>query len=108
MDEGNSPSRNRSGIIREEVEKADQILTELMGYAQLAEGRVERLDLAQELDEAILQVFPTGAKYNVPSERDYAEDLPACAHAKAASFQHSDESAAKRAGGAQRRRVKSR
>jgi two-component system NtrC family sensor kinase len=59
------------------VGKADQILTELMGYSQLAEGRVERLDLAAELDDAIQQVFPPAAKYQVRVMRYYAEDLPA-------------------------------
>jgi two-component system NtrC family sensor kinase len=63
-------------IIREEVARADQILTELMGYAQLAEGRVERLDVAAEVDDAILQVFPPGAKYEVEIKRYYASDLP--------------------------------
>ena len=63
-------------IIREEVARADQILTELMGYAQLAEGRVERLDVAAEVDDAILQVFPPGAKYEIAIKRYYASDLP--------------------------------
>jgi len=29
-----------------------------MGYARLVEGRVEKLDIAEELDQAILRVFP--------------------------------------------------
>ena len=52
-------------IIREEVEHADSIITELMGYAQLAEGKVERLEAAQELDNAVLEIFPPAAKYRV-------------------------------------------
>jgi len=64
-------------IIREEVSRADQILTVLMGYAQLAEGRVERLEVAAEIDDAILQVFPPAAKYEVRIKRFYASDLPA-------------------------------
>jgi signal transduction histidine kinase len=63
-------------IIREEVSRADQILTVLMGYAQLAEGRVERLELAAEIDDALLQVFPPAAKYDVRIRRSYATDLP--------------------------------
>jgi signal transduction histidine kinase len=68
--------QEQSGIIREEVLKTDQILTELMGYAQLAEGRVERLELAAEIDDAIQQVFPAGAKFEVRVLRYYAPDLP--------------------------------
>jgi signal transduction histidine kinase len=64
-------------IIREEVNRADQIITELMGYAQLAEGVVERLEVDHELDQAILDVFPRAAKYDVLIRRDYAPNLPA-------------------------------
>jgi signal transduction histidine kinase len=63
-------------IIREEVERSDRILTELMGYAQLSEGKVERIDVAEELDRAIERVFPTAAKYEVKVNRDYAAALP--------------------------------
>jgi signal transduction histidine kinase len=77
VNEGQFAVEEQVGIIREEVEKADQILTELMGYSQLAEGRVERLDLAAELDDAIQQVFPPAAKYEVRVLRYYAEGLPA-------------------------------
>jgi signal transduction histidine kinase len=64
-------------IIREEVDRADQIITELMGYAQLAEGVVERLEVADEMDNALLEVFPPAAKYRVDVVKDYAESLPA-------------------------------
>lgn len=75
--DGETAVDDQIAIIREEVERADQILTELMGYSQLAEGRVERLDMAQESDDAIRQVFPPGAKYNINIIRRYANDLPA-------------------------------
>jgi signal transduction histidine kinase len=64
-------------IIREEVERADQIITELMGYAQLAEGVVERLEVTDEVDNALLEVFPPAAKYRVDVVKEYAESLPA-------------------------------
>jgi signal transduction histidine kinase len=63
-------------IIREEVERSDRILTELMGYAQLSEGKAERVDVAEELDRAIERVFPSGAKYDVKIQREYAPALP--------------------------------
>ena len=63
-------------IIREEVERSDRILTELMGYAQLSEGRVEKIDVAHELDRAVERVFPPAAKYDVKVQRDYAPALP--------------------------------
>lgn len=30
-------------LVREEVNKADQVITKLMGYAQLTEGRLDKL-----------------------------------------------------------------
>jgi signal transduction histidine kinase len=64
-------------IIREEVDRADQIITELMGYAQLAEGTVESLQVADEMDNALLEVFPPAAKYQVKISKSYDPALPA-------------------------------
>jgi signal transduction histidine kinase len=64
-------------IIREEVDRSDRIITELMGYARLSEGQVEKLDITEELDRAIEQVFPSGAIYEVKINRDYGAALPA-------------------------------
>lgn len=64
-------------IIREEVDRSDRIITELMGYARLSEGTVEKIDVAEELDQAIDRVFPRGAEYEVKIHRDYGAALPA-------------------------------
>jgi signal transduction histidine kinase len=74
--DGKSTGLQQLGIIREEVERSDQIVTTLMGYAQLAEGKVERLHVAEEMERAVALVFPKGAQYEVSLERDYAENLP--------------------------------
>lgn len=63
-------------IIREEVDRSDRIITELMGYAKLAEGRVERLQVNEELDRAVEQVFPAAVKFEVQVHRHYAPALP--------------------------------
>lgn len=63
-------------IIREEVQRADRIITRLMNYAQLAEGKVEKLKLPEALDRAIHDAFPPGAAYETVIERNYAEPLP--------------------------------
>ena len=75
--EGETAVDDQIQIIREEVDRADQIITELMGYAQLAEGKVERLDVAEELDAAVQEVFPPAAKYQIRINKDYAPALPA-------------------------------
>ena len=47
-----------------------------MGYARLAEGKVERIDLKEELDRSIELAFPPAAKYPVEIERRYDPNLP--------------------------------
>lgn len=72
----NEAALGQAGIIREEVERADRIITELMGYSKLSHARVERLDVIEELDRAVAQVFPPEANYPVKIVRQYAKDLP--------------------------------
>jgi signal transduction histidine kinase len=74
--EGKGNITQQVRIIREEVERSDRIITELMGYAQLAEGKVERLDVVQELERALAQVLPPGSSYSIEIQRDYATALP--------------------------------
>ncbi len=71
------PRPNRQiEIIREEVERADRIITELMGYAQLAEGRVENLVVADEIQKAVDQVFPPGADFKTVVDCEVTGHLP--------------------------------
>ena len=63
-------------IIREEIERSDRIITQLMGYAQLSEGRVEKIDPAEELDRAITEVFPPGNVQGIEIIRQYGQALP--------------------------------
>lgn len=76
-DKGETRQPRQLEIIREEVERADRIITELMGYAQLAEGRVENLDVADEIERAIEQVFPPGSDFETVIERNIEPNLPA-------------------------------
>ena len=63
-------------IIREEVGRSDRILTELMGYAQLAEGKVDRVLVTEEIDRAIEAAFPAAVQYGVEIRRDYGPAVP--------------------------------
>ena len=47
----------------------------MMGYARLADGKLERLDPIKELEAAIERAFPPG-QFNVTIHRDYGEALP--------------------------------
>ena len=75
MDE-NETAKRQVSLIREEVNRADQIITKLMGYAQLVEGRLARLNVNEALDAAILQVFPKGSKFGTRIRREYGIALP--------------------------------
>ncbi len=63
-------------MIREEVGRSDRILTQLMGYAQLAEGRVERLEIKEEIQRALARVFPTALAHEVRLEVTCPDGLP--------------------------------
>ena len=76
MREGKPVGAEQIRIIQEEVQRSDRIITQIMGYAQLSEGRVEKLSVTEELDRAIAQVFPPGTHYDVTIERNYAPNFP--------------------------------
>ena len=58
-------------IIQEEVARADRVITRIMGYAQLSEGRVEKLDVIGEFDRAIAQVFPQVMPTGIKIQREF-------------------------------------
>jgi signal transduction histidine kinase len=73
---GRTPSAEQIQIIQEEVERSDRIITEIMGYAQLSEGRVEKLDVIEEVERAIKQTFPPAAGYPVRICRHFDPKFP--------------------------------
>jgi signal transduction histidine kinase len=76
LKKGPADASEQIRIIQEEVEHSDRIITQIMGYAQLSEGHVEKLSLAEELDRALAQVFPPAAHYRVQIHRHYAAEFP--------------------------------
>lgn len=75
LKEGKALSSEQVQIIREEIERSDRIITQLMGYAELSEGRVEKLSITEELDRAINEVFPARAKYGIEIRKDYSPEF---------------------------------
>ncbi|HEY1717634.1 MAG TPA: HAMP domain-containing sensor histidine kinase [Verrucomicrobiae bacterium] len=63
-------------IIQEEVARADKVITQIMGYAQLSEGRVEKLNVIDELESAIAQVFPPALPDKIKIHRDFGRSFP--------------------------------
>lgn len=76
MKDGKTDFSQQIRIIQEEVEHSDRILTEIMGYAQLSEGRVERLEVVGEIDRAIAEVFPPAASFGVRVQREFGPGFP--------------------------------
>jgi len=63
-------------IIQEEVARADKVITQIMGYAQLSEGRVEKLNVIEELEQAAEQVFPAAVPTAVKLTRKISGPFP--------------------------------
>jgi signal transduction histidine kinase len=74
--DGKTDATRQIGIIQEEVARADRVITQITGYAQLSEGRVEKLDVVAELDRAIAQVFPSAVPTQIKIHREYAAHFP--------------------------------
>jgi signal transduction histidine kinase len=64
------------GIIQEEVVRADRVITQIMGYAQLSECHVEKLNVVEELNRAIAQVFPSVVPTGIHVHREYGRGFP--------------------------------
>ena len=63
-------------IIREEVARADRAITQIMGYAELSEGRVEKLDVVAEIERAATQVFPGALPSGIVVQKDLRGPFP--------------------------------
>jgi signal transduction histidine kinase len=74
--DGKTGSGQQIEIIQEEVARADKVVTQIMGYAQLSEGRVEKLNVIEELDRAVAQVFPAAVPTGIQLHRKYGQSFP--------------------------------
>jgi signal transduction histidine kinase len=74
--DGKSAAAPQIEIIQEEVAHADRVITQIMGYAQLSEGHVEKLNVVEELDRAIAQVFPPAVPTRIKIQREYGHGFP--------------------------------
>jgi len=63
-------------IIQEEVARADKVITQIMGYAQLSEGHVERLKVVEEIERAGEQVFPAAVPTGIKFKQRFAGPFP--------------------------------
>jgi signal transduction histidine kinase len=73
---GKSPAAEQIEIIQEEVARADKVITQIMGYAQLSEGRVEKLNVTEEIERAITQVFPPAVPHKINIHHEFGHGFP--------------------------------
>ncbi len=74
--EGRAAAPELVSIIQEEVARADRVITQVMGYAQLSEGRVEKLEVLAELERALEQVFPAAVPTGITVRREFGRNFP--------------------------------
>lgn len=76
LNDADGTVQKQLGMIRDEVARSDFILTELMGYAQLSEGQVERLNFEEEMLLSVDEAFPASANFGVKPNVKIESDLP--------------------------------
>jgi signal transduction histidine kinase len=74
--DGKTSAAQQIEIIQEEVARADKVITQIMGYAQLSEGRVEKLNVIEEIERAIAQVFPPAVPDKIKIHREFGHGFP--------------------------------
>ncbi len=74
---GNTSPENRKhlDIVRKEILRSDRIITDLLNYSRLVEGKVEKIDVNQSIDAVVNDMGPEFFK-NIKIERKYSPDLP--------------------------------
>ena len=82
-------------MIQEEVERADRIITQVMGYAQLSEGRVEKLDVRRRTGSSHRQGVSPGGPLPAPGPTVVPRRFSTVAHAEATPFGNVYQRAAK-------------
>jgi len=76
LNNGNAAAGQQIEIIQEEVARADKVITQIMGYAQLSEGRVEKLDVVEKIDQAVELVFPAAVPTKIKITKRIAGQFP--------------------------------
>lgn len=76
LEKNGSAQREPVAIIREEVARSDKILTQLMNYAQLSEGRLENVDINETLERALEQTQPAGLDSKTRVVKQFTSGLP--------------------------------
>ena len=72
-----TPGQEQVAVIRDEVGRCDKILTQLMDYARLSEGRIEPVDVNRALEQALAQAVAAAGAGKICVEKRLEPGLPA-------------------------------
>ncbi|MDD5645239.1 MAG: histidine kinase dimerization/phospho-acceptor domain-containing protein, partial [bacterium] len=75
IDKSASEVKKHLGTIRKEILRSDRIITDLLNYSRLVEGKVEKIDINQAIDKVINDMGPEFLK-SIKIEKKYKADLP--------------------------------
>jgi len=68
--------RRQVAVITSEVQRSDRIVMDLLGYAKLAGGKIERVNVTQAVDDAIKDLANEFASRQVAVAKSYKRHLP--------------------------------
>ena len=68
--------RKQVAVIAAEIRRSDRIVMELLGYAKLAGGKIERVNVTQAIDEAITDLKNETASRQIAVAKSYRRHLP--------------------------------
>jgi len=69
-------TRQQLQIIRDEVNRSDRIISELMDYSRLSEIRIERIEMNDVIDGALERCFPHAQAPDLKIKRRFTDSLP--------------------------------
>jgi len=76
LGQAKSSATQQLEIIQEEVARADKVITQIMNYAQLSEGRVEKLRVVEVIEAACDQVFPSAVPSAIKLKKRFNGPFP--------------------------------
>ena len=68
--------RSQLDVITSEIQRSDKIITDLLGYAKFAHGKIERVHVNRLLDEALNDLTNEIANRQITVTRAYTRHLP--------------------------------
>ncbi|MCK5160171.1 MAG: hypothetical protein KAQ99_01230 [Candidatus Aureabacteria bacterium] len=69
-------TKKQIGVIKRETMRSDRIISDLLNYSRLSEGKIEKVNINSCIDEVIESLNPEIFLENVSIIRNYRKDIP--------------------------------